>query len=79
MGHFVGSVFLFALAGIAIAGIALVGAVLVGVVKAFRSSPQQNSSAEEARMIQEMYNAMNRMENRVESLETILLEKENKQ
>lgn len=74
MGHFVGAIFLFVLAGIA-----LVGAVLVGVVKAFRSSPQQNSSAEETKMIQEMYNAMNRMESRVESLETILLEKENKQ
>ncbi|KAB1442925.1 phage-shock protein [Pseudodesulfovibrio senegalensis] len=74
MGHFVGAIFLFILAGVV-----LVGAVLVGVVKAFRSSPRQSSSEEETRMIQEMYNAMNRMESRVESLETILLERENKQ
>ncbi len=74
MGHFFGVIFLFILAGIV-----LVGAVLVGVVRAFKASPRQNGSEEEARMIQEMYNAMSRMESRVESLETILLEKESRQ
>ena len=74
MGHFFGAVFMFILAGIA-----LVGAVFIGLIKVFKSAGKGGETDEEARMIQEIYNSMSRMEERVESLETILLEKEKKQ
>lgn len=74
MGHMLGFIFLFILFGLLI-----VGGVFVGIFKMFRSPAKGGDAADEARMIQEMYNAMNRMEQRVESLETILLEKEKKE
>ncbi len=73
MGHVFGVIFMFVLAGIA-----LVGAVFVGLIKMFKSAGKGGEADEEARMIQEIYNSMSRMEERVESLETILLEKERK-
>lgn len=74
MGHALGVIFVFILGGIA-----LVGTVFIGLVKVFKSAGKGGETDEEARMIQEIYNSMNRMEERVESLETILLEKESKQ
>lgn len=73
MGHVLGAVFMFVLAGIA-----LVGAVFIGLIKMFKSAGKGGETDEETRMIQEIYNSMSRMEERVESLETILLEKERK-
>ncbi|MBU1610391.1 MAG: phage-shock protein [Proteobacteria bacterium] len=73
MGHLFGII--FAVIGL---GIALVGAVLFGFVKLLKG-PKQESADEETRIIQEMYNTMNRLEERVESLETILIERESKE
>lgn len=46
-----------------------------GAVRAARRKPRQ-SDHEEARIMQEIYQGLSRMEDRVESLETIILEKE---
>ena len=44
-----------------------------------RTSPKDRQQlADEARMVQEIYQGMSEIENRVESLETILLDKEKK-
>jgi phage shock protein B len=44
-----------------------------------RTSPKDRQDlADEARMVQEIYQGMSEIENRVESLETILLDKEKK-
>ena len=73
MGSFFGLIFV-----IMTAGILLVGAVLLGLIKMFTKTGESNV-ARESQMIQEMYQAMSRMETRVETLETILLEKDGKE
>ena len=73
MGHLFG--FIFTIIAL---GIALVGAVLFGFVNLLKG-PKKETADEEARIIQEMYNTMNRLEERVESLETILIEREGKE
>ncbi len=60
------------------AGLLLVGAVIFAVFKLFSRSSSQGTE-DEARMIQEMYQGMVRMEERIEALETILLEKDSKE
>lgn len=46
------------------------------IVKLIGRSPTRDSSAEEARIIQEIHQGLMRMEQRVEALETLLLERE---
>lgn len=58
--------------------LAVVGGTILMAIKIFKgggSQPDAQASAEEARMIQEIYRNLNRMEERVEALEIILLEK----
>jgi phage shock protein B len=58
-------------------GLAIVGSTILMGIKLFRgdvSRKGQRLQAEEARMIQEIYQGLSRMEKRVEALETILLE-----
>jgi len=54
------------------------GTILISIklIKGGASSKGQKANADEARMIQEIYQGLARMEERVESLETILLERE---
>jgi phage shock protein B len=54
------------------------GTILMAIklIKGGASSKGQKANADEARMIQEIYQGMARMEERVESLETILMERE---
>lgn len=59
-------------------GLLLVGAVIFGIFKLFSRSGKEGVE-DEARMIQEMYQGLARMEERIEALETILLEKDNKE
>jgi phage shock protein B len=59
-------------------GLLLVGAVLFGIFKLFSRSGREGTE-DEARMIQEMYQGLVRMEERIEALETILLEKDNRE
>ena len=71
--------------GIVFSGIVLClaiigGTILMGIkiAKGGISRKSQQSRSEDAKMIQEMYQGVTRMEERVEALETILLEKERK-
>lgn len=59
-------------------GLLLVGAVIFGMFKLFSRSGREGTE-DETRMIQEMYQGLVRMEERIEALETILLEKDNKE
>ena len=54
------------------------GTILIAIklIKGGASSKGQKANADEAKMIQEIYQGMARMEERVESLETILMERE---
>ncbi len=51
------------------------GAILLAI-RFFRGNQSADDQAEEAKMIQEIYNALARMEDRVEALEAILLDQE---
>ena len=51
------------------------GAILLAI-KFFRGGQSAGDQAEETKMIQEIYAALSRMEERVEALETILLDQE---
>ena len=57
------------------------GTILMGIkiIKGGFSRQSQQSQAEEARMIQEIYQGLSRMEERVEALETIILERTRKE
>jgi phage shock protein B len=57
------------------AGLLLGGAVIFGIVRLFTRSGREGVEGE-AQMIQEMYQGLARMEERIEALETILLEKD---
>jgi phage shock protein B len=50
----------------------------IKILKGGLSRKGQRFQAEEARMIQEMYRGLSRMEERVEALETIILDRERK-
>ena len=52
------------------------GAILLAI-KFIRGGQSADDQAEEAKMIQEIYKNLSRMEDRVEALETILLDQEN--
>ncbi|KAF5059575.1 hypothetical protein DSECCO2_334730 [anaerobic digester metagenome] len=57
------------------AGLLLVGAVIFGIIRLFTRTGREGGEGE-AQMIQEMYQGLARMEERIETLETILLEKD---
>jgi phage shock protein B len=71
-------VFLFILVAIALSGF-----ILISIIKALRGgssgSKKKESNMEEARLIQEIYRGLRKMEERVESLETILMDKKRKE
>ncbi len=50
--------------------------IAIKLIKGGASKTVQKGHADEARMIQEIYQGLARMEERVESLETILMERE---
>jgi phage shock protein B len=60
------------------AGLLLVGAVIFGIIRLFTRTGREGGE-NEAQMIQEMYQGLARMEERIETLETILLEKDGKE
>ena len=64
--------------GIVLALAVIGGTILIAIkiLKGGVSRKSQRYHAEEARMIQEIYQGLSRMEERVESLETILLDRE---
>jgi hypothetical protein len=61
--------------------LAIVGSTILMAIKILKgglSRKGQRFQAAEARMIQEMYRGLSRMEERVEALETIILDRERK-
>lgn len=57
--------------------IATVGLMIYLIIKAYKGSGKGGQSdADETRMIQEIYHGMQRMEKRVETLETIIIDTE---
>lgn len=51
---------------------------IIRMIKGGGSKQRSNPADQEARMIQEIYQGLSKMEARVEALETLLLEKERK-
>ena len=72
--------------GISIGGailfIATIGLIIIGIIKAAKtgglSKKEKEARAEETRMIQDIYYGLSKMEERVEALETILIERQRK-
>ncbi len=70
--------------GISIGGailfIATIGLTIIGIIRAAKtggfSKKEKQTQAEETRMIQEIYHSLSKMEERVETLETILIERQ---
>ncbi len=62
--------------------LAIIGSTILMAIKILKggvSRKDQGIQAEEAKKIQEMYQGLSRMEGRVESLETIILDHERKE
>ncbi|HID30364.1 MAG TPA: phage-shock protein [Desulfobacterales bacterium] len=76
------AVFIVALiAGASVIGLAIIGGTILIAIKIFKGGLTrggQKQQADEARIIQEIYQGLARMEDRVEALETILLDPEKK-
>ncbi|WP_020589645.1 phage-shock protein [Desulfobacter curvatus] len=66
-------------AGASILALVILGIIIIGIIRAAKtgglSRNEKDARAEETRMIQDIYNALPRMEARVEALETILIER----
>ena len=65
--------------GSIVLALAIIGSTILMGLKIFKggvSQKGQKSQSDEARIIQEIYQGLARMEERVESLETILMERE---
>ena len=56
--------------------LAIIPGAIILAIKFFRGGQSAGDQAEEAKMIQEIYTGLSRMEERVEALETILLDRE---
>ncbi|MFO7459942.1 MAG: hypothetical protein R6X07_04900 [Desulfatiglandales bacterium] len=62
--------------------LAIVGSTILMAIRILKGGftrKSRNTEAEEARMIQQIYQGLSAMEKRVEALETILLEQERKE
>ena len=72
--------------GICIGGaillIATLGLIIIGIIRASKtgglSKKDKQSQTEETKMIQDIYSGLSKMEERIESLETILIESQKK-
>jgi hypothetical protein len=72
--------------GISIGGtillLATLGLIIIGIIRVSKtgglSKKEKNNQAEETKMIQDIYHGLTKMEARVESLETILMERQRK-
>ena len=66
--------------GGAILMLAALGVIIIGIIRAARSGgiskKDRKARAEETEMIQDIFNGLSRMEQRVEALETILVERQ---
>lgn len=72
--------------GLSIGGVILfvatLGLVLIGIIRVSKtgglSKKEKQTQAEETRMIQDIYHGLTKMEERVDALETILIERQKK-
>jgi len=68
--------------GGAILLIATLGLILIGIIRAAKtggiSKKDKQTHADETKMIQDIFNGLSKMEERIESLETILIERQKK-
>ena len=68
--------------GGAILLVATIGLLIIGIIKAAKtgglSRKEKQARSEETQMIQDIYHGLSRMEERVEALETILIERQRK-
>ncbi|WP_457551570.1 phage-shock protein [Desulfobacula sp.] len=72
--------------GIGIGGtiflIATIGLIIIGIIRAMKtgglSKKEKQTHAEETKMIQDIYQGLSKMEERIEALETILIERQKK-
>ncbi|MBT3177627.1 MAG: phage-shock protein [Desulfobacula sp.] len=72
--------------GICIGGaillIATLGLIIIGIIRASKtgglSKKEKQNHAEETKMIQDIYHGLSKMEERVDALETILIERQRK-
>ena len=68
--------------GGAILLIATLGLLIIGIIRAAKtgglSKKEKQAHAEETKMIQDIYHGLSKMEERVEALETILIERQKK-
>lgn len=68
--------------GGAILLLATLGLIIIGIIRSAKtgglSRKERQAHAEETRMIQDIFNGLSRMEERVEALETILIERTRK-
>ena len=63
--------------GSIILALAIIPGAILLAIRFLRGGQSADDQAEEAKMIQEIYQNLSRMETRVEALETILLDQEN--
>ncbi|MCG8553482.1 MAG: phage-shock protein [Desulfobacterales bacterium] len=65
--------------GGSILALVILGIIIIGSIRAAKigglSKNEKETRTEETRMIQDIYNALPRMEERIEALETILIER----
>lgn len=74
------------IAGIGIGGgillIATLGLIIIGIIRAAKtggiSKKEKQAHTEETKMIQDIYKGLSKMEERVEALETILMDRQRK-
>lgn len=75
-----GAMFVAICIGGAILLLATLGLIIIGIIRAAKtgglSKTDREKYAEETRMIQDIYQGLSRMEERVEALETILIERQ---
>jgi phage shock protein B len=67
--------------GCSVLALAIIGGTILMAIKILKgglSRTDQKAQAEEAKMVQEIYDGLSRMEQRVESLETIILDRKGK-
>jgi phage shock protein B len=55
---------------------AVIGGTIIMAIKLLKGGTARKDQAEDAKIIQEIYQGLSRMEERVEALETILLDRE---
>jgi len=77
-----GAIFVAVCMGGAMLLLATLGLIIIGIIRAAKtggiSKKEREAHAEETKMIQDIFHGLSKMEERVEALETILIERQKK-